>query len=173
MSPPSSWVVRFAPRIGRGSTVLDVAAGNGRHTRHLRGLGYRVVAVDVDLSGMADLASDDGVELVEADLENAPWPFDARKFDGIVVSNYLHRPLLPILARSLTAHGVLIYETFAEGNEQHGRPSNPSFLLREGELREAFSALTLIDYEHGYEAEPKPAVRQRICAVAGLEKTEV
>lgn len=161
-------MVRFAPCIGRGGTVLDVAAGNGRHTRHLRSLGYGVVAVDVDVSQMADLESDDGVELVEGDLENAPWPFDGRKFDGIVVTNYLHRPLFPVLAKSLTAHGVLIYETFAEGNEQHGRPSNPSFLLREGELREAFSALTLIEYEHGYEAEPKPVVRQRICAVAGL-----
>jgi SAM-dependent methyltransferase len=157
-------VVRFAPRIRRGGTVLDVAAGNGRHTRHLRGLGYRVVAVDVDLSRMADLAADDGLELVEADLENAPWPFEGRSFDGIVVTNYLHRPLLPILAKSLAADGVLIYETFAEGNEQCGRPSNPDFLLREGELCNAFSELTLIEYEHGYEERPKPAMRQRICA---------
>lgn len=143
--------------------MLDVAAGRGRHTRFLRALGYQVVAVDVDLSGMADLADDDGVERIEADLENAPWPFPGRSFDGIVVTNYLHRPLLPVLAESLTPGGVLIYETFAEGSEKYGRPSNPSFLLREGELLDAFSDLTLIAYEHGYEAEPKPAVRQRIC----------
>lgn len=158
-------MVRFAPRVRQGGTVLDVAAGGGRHTRHLRRLGYRAVAVDVDLSRMADLASDDGVELVEADIEKSPWPFDARKFDGIVVTNYLHRPLFPSLAKSLAAGGVLIYETFAEGNEQWGRPSNPDFLLREGELCNAFSELTLIEYEHGYEERSKPAVRQRICAV--------
>ncbi len=94
-----------------------------------------------------------------------PGRSTGRSFDGIVVTNYLHRPLLPILAKSLTADGVLIYETFAEGNEHYGRPSNPDFLLREGELCNAFSELTLIEYEHGYEERSKPAVRQRICAV--------
>ena len=132
MESPSAWVVRFAPRIREGDIVLDLAAGSGRHARYLRKLGHRVVAVDVDVSRLADLADDEAVELVEADLENADWPFAGRRFDGIIVTNYLHRPLLPVLAESLTPGGVLIYETFAEGNEKYGRPSNPAFLLREG-----------------------------------------
>ena len=146
--------------------MLDVAAGSGRHTRYLRQLGYQVVAVDVDVSQMANLADDEAVELVQADIEEDEWPFEGRLFDGIIVANYLHRPLLPVLAESLAAGGVLIYETFAEGNEKYGRPSNPDFLLREGELLGAFGeTLTVIAYEHGYEEEPRPAVRQRICAV--------
>ena len=143
--------------------MLDLAAGSGRHARYLRGLGYRVVAVDLDVSQMADLADDDAVELVEADLEHGSWPFERRRFDGVVVTNYLHRPLLPVLASSLAPGGVLIYETFAEGNEQYGRPSKPDFLLKEGELMEAFSPeLTVIEYEH---VDDGASVRQRLCAV--------
>lgn len=165
MAAPSRWVTRFAPRIRSGGTVLDLAAGNGRHARYLSERGHRVIGVDIDLSRMTELADDEGVELVQADLESAPWPFPGRCFDGIVVTNYLHRPLLSVLADSLTPGGVLIYETFAEGNQEYGRPSNPDFLLREGELQEVFSDLTVLAYEHGYDAEPKPSVRQRICAV--------
>ena len=144
--------------------MLDLAAGSGRHARYLRKLGFRVSAVDIDLSAMRDLADDDGVELVEADLEAGPWPFPKRRFDGIVVTNYLHRPLLSVLASSLAPEGLLIYETFAEGNARYGRPSNPSFLLRDGELLSAFSELDVLEYEHVFEEEPRPAVRQRICA---------
>ena len=161
---PSPWVVRFAPKIRTGGTVLDLAAGGGRHARYLRELGFRVSAVDIDLSKMSDLADDDGVELVEADLEAGPWPFPGRRFDGIVVTNYLHRPLLSMLAESLAPGGLLIYETFAEGNARYGRPSNPEFLVREGELLSAFSELNVLEYEHGFEEQPRPAVRQRICA---------
>ena len=164
MLAPSAWVVRFATGIRKGGTVLDVAAGGGRHARYLRELGFRTVAVDIDVSRMNDLADDDGVELVAADLESGPWPFPERRFDGVVVTNYLHRPLLSMLAESLAPDGLLIYETFAEGNERYGRPSNPSFLLRDGELLEVFSELSVIDYEHGFEERPRPAVRQRICA---------
>jgi hypothetical protein len=121
-----------------------------------------MVAVDVDMSPMADLANDERIELVEADLEHGAWPFPERRFEGIVVTNYLHRPLLPLLASSLTSGGVLIYETFAEGNEQYGRPRNPDFLLREGELAEAFSNLKVIAYQH---VDDGSSVRQRICAV--------
>ena len=142
--------------------MLDLAAGAGRHARYLKGLGCRVVAVDLDVSRMADLVDDDSVELVEADLEHEGWPFEGRRFDGIVVTNYLHRPLLPVLASSLAPGGVLIYETFAEGNEQYGRPSNPDFLLKERELMEAFSReLTVIEYEH---VDDGASVRQRLCA---------
>lgn len=165
MTEPSPWVVRFARRIREGGTVLDVAAGGGRHARPLRAFGFRVVAVDIDVSRMTDLAEDDGVELVAADLESGSWPLQGRRFDGIVVTNYLHRPLLPVLADSLVPSGLLIYETFGVGNGKYGRPSNPDYLLREGELLDAFSELAVIAYEHVHEVDPRPAVRQRICAV--------
>lgn len=170
MSAPAAWVVRFASRIPARGVVLDLAAGSGRHARYLVELGYRVVAIDRDVSRLFDLVNEEAAEIVEADLENAPWPFPGRRFDGIVVTSYLHRPLLPILAASLAPGGVLIYETFAVGNEKYGRPSTPDFLLREGELLDAFSqALTVIDYEHGYEERPRPAVKQRICAIADTD----
>jgi SAM-dependent methyltransferase len=162
---PSPWIERFAPMIRPGGSVLDLAAGGGRHTRYLAELGYRVVAVDVDVSRLIDLGKHPGVEILERDLEAEPWPFDDRGFDGVVVANYLHRPLLPRLTEVLSPGGILIYETFAEGNAEYGRPSNPAFLLRDGELLEAFSgSLEVIAYEHGFFEEPRPAVRQRICA---------
>jgi SAM-dependent methyltransferase len=162
--------MRFAPLIPQGGTVLDLACGRGRHTRYLSGLGFRVVAVDIELSGMADLASNERVELMEADLESGPWPLDGRLFEAIVVTNYLHRPLLPRLVECLAPGGVLLYETFARGNERFGRPSNPAFLLEPGELLVAFgSRLQVVAYEHGIENEPRPALRQRICAVNASE----
>ena len=161
----SAWVERFVPLIPEGGTVLDLACGAGRHTRYLRGLAYRVVAVDFDVSGIADLRDDAAVEIVEADLEGKPWPFEGRRFDGIVVTNYLHRPLLPRLRDSLAPGGALIYETFAKGNEQYGRPTNPAFLLEPGELEAVFAPhLEVIAYEQVVETDPRPAVRQRICA---------
>ena len=164
---PSPWVARFAPLIRVGGTVLDVAAGRGRHTRFLRGLGCRVVAVDKDVSGLADFSADDDVDIVEADLERDAWPFEGRRFEGIVVTNYLHRPLLPTLTQSLAPKGVLIYETFAVGNEKYGRPSSPDFLLREDELLEAFCPpLRSVAYRHGYDNDPRPSIRQRLCALA-------
>lgn len=125
-----------------------------------------MVAVDIDVSGLEDLEDDEKVEIVEADLEACGWPFGSRLFDGIVVTNYLHRPLFPVLRDSLAAGGVLIFETFAKGNERYGRPSNPDFLLEPNELLDAFATeLTVVAYEHGFETEPRPAVRQRICAI--------
>jgi len=131
----------------------------------LRTLGFYVVAVDADLSGVEDLRSDAWVELIESDLEAGPWPLGHREFDGIVVTNYLHRPLLPKLVEALAFEGVLIYETFAVGNEKYGRPRNPHFLLKQGELLEAFGEpLSILDYWHGLDEHPHPAIRQRICA---------
>ncbi len=148
-----------------GGSVLDVAAGSGRHARYLARQGYRVTTVDVDVSRLADLEDHDGIEIVEADLENAPWPFSGCRFDGIVVVNYLHRPLLSRLVDSVAQDGILIYDTFAEGNERYGRPTNPAFLLRKGELLEAFSrGMEVVAYEHGFHETPSPSVRQRICA---------
>jgi SAM-dependent methyltransferase len=163
---PSAWVARFSHLIAAGGTVLDLACGQGRHARHLAGLGYRVEAVDRDETALAALAGVAGITTRCADLEGAPWPYAAGMFDGIVVANYLHRPLLGALLEALRPGGVLLYETFALGNEKHGRPSNPEFLLRPDELRRWVDGrLTILAFEQGLVERPKPAVIQRICAV--------
>jgi len=166
---PSGWIVRFAPLIAPGGEVLDLACGAGRHTAFLRGRGHKVTAVDRDISRLGPLARDAGVEAIAGDLEEGgKWPLGARRFAGIVVANYLHRPLFPALIGALAPEGVLIYETFAAGNQRFGRPANPDFLLRPGELLEAVAGrLAVVAYEHGIVAAPKPAVIQRICAIRG------
>ena len=167
---PSPWVERHAPLISKGGIVLDLACGGGRHTRYLRAAGYGVLAVDIDVTGVEDLSTSSDIEIIQADLEAGDWPFGERRFDGIVVTNYLHRPLLPRLVESLAPGGVLIYETFAKGNEKLGRPRDPEFLLNPAELLDAFAPrLTIMAYEHAIEEEPTPAVRQRICAVNAPE----
>jgi SAM-dependent methyltransferase len=159
IAAPSAWVTRWAPLIPPGA-VLDVASGSGRHARFLASLGYRVSAVDRDPQTIP------GVRFLRADLEDgSPWPLPGERFQGIVVTNYLHRPLFPVLADSLAPGGVLIYDTFMLGNERFGKPSNPAFLLRPGELWQAFGGLHLIAFEQGYAAQPKPAMVQRLCAV--------
>ena len=162
----SAWVQSHAGLVKAGGTVLDLAAGNGRHARYFNGLGCAVVALDGDVSRLQDLAGP-GAEVIGADLEDgSPWPLGARTFDGIVVTNYLHRPLFPHLAGALSPGGVLIYETFGIGNERFGRPSNPDFLLRPGELL-AFAAahgLQVLAYACGEVAEPKRAITQRMVA---------
>ena len=163
---PSPWVLRFAALIAPGGTILDVAAGHGRHTRALRSLGFGVLAADIDVSALADLKTDSGVLIQSVDLETGTWPFAARTFDAIIVTNYLHRPHFGHYISALNDEGVLIIETFGQGNELLGRPRNPDFLLRPGELLDAFSpTLHIVAYEHGAEQEPRPAVRQRLCAV--------
>ena len=167
---PSPWVERFASLIPAGGLVLDLACGGGRHTRHLSAMGYRLLAVDIDVTRVADLSTNENVEIIKADLEAGDWPLGERRFDGIVVTNYLHRPHLPRLVESLAPGGVLIYETFAKGNEKLGGPRNPAFLLNPAELLDAFAPrLTILAYEHAVEDEPAPAVRQRICAVNAPE----
>jgi len=163
---PSAWVRRYAPLIAAGGTVLDLACGQGRHARHLAGLGYRVEAVDRDSAALAAVAGVTGVVTRCADLEGSPWPYGAGQFDGIVVTNYLHRPLLPALLDALRPAGVLIYETFALGNEKLGRPSNPEFLLCPHELLQWVEGrLQVLAFEQGLVELPRPAVIQRICAV--------
>lgn len=162
---PSPWVTRWAGLIPPGGRVLDVAAGEGRHARYLADLGHAVEAVDRDAEALASAAGP-GIVTRQADLENGPWPYAGAAFDGIVVCNYLWRPLLPRILEALAPGGVLIYETFAVGNERHGRPSNPDFLLRPGELLEAVRGrLAVVAFEQGFVPRPKPAVVQRICAV--------
>ena len=163
---PSPWVVRFAPQIHPGGSVLDLACGNGRHARFLAAAGYRVLAVDVDAPSVQSMAGEAGIETMVADLEGGAWPFSGCRFDGIVVTRYLHRPLLAPLLEAIAPGGVLIYETFAAGNERYGRPRNPEFLLQPGELLEwARGHLRVIAFEDLFVDSPKPAMMQRICAL--------
>jgi len=171
---PSSWLVRWAPLIPPAGEVLDLACGGGRHARFLAQQGHVVDAVDRDAQALALLAGVAGVRPLRADLEGAPWPYPDRAWDGIVVANYLHRPLFPSLLASLRPGGVLIYETFMVGNERWGRPSNPAFLLQPNELLTAFGAdLAVAAFEQGEVGQPKPAVVQRICAVRTADVTRV
>ena len=162
---PSAWIVRFAPLIPAAGSVLDLACGQGRHTRFLAGLGLAVEAVDRDEVALATLASVPGIVAHCADLEAGDWPYAGRRFAGIVVTRYLHRPLLPLLPEALTEGGVLLYETFMVGQERFGRPSNPDFLLRSQELLDLArgAGLRVLAYEEG--EQPGPAVIQRLCAV--------
>jgi SAM-dependent methyltransferase len=167
---PSDWVVRWAPLLRRGGAILDVACGQGRHVRWLAARGHAVTGIDrseAALTGLAGVA-----ETVLADIENGPWPLlqagQPRQFDAVVVTNYLWRPLLPTLAASVAPGGVLIYETFAAGNETVGRPSNPDFLLQTGELLARFAGWRVVGFEDGYLPKPERFV-QRLCAVRPAE----
>lgn len=162
---PSAWVTRFAARLPAGARVLDVACGHGRHARYLAGRGCRVTAVDVDVTCGESLANVNGVEFLQADLESGPWPFAAALFDAVIVVHYLHRPLLPLLGAALAPGGLLIYETFAHGNERFGRPRNPDFLLRPRELLDGFADLRVLAFEDGAVAGTAPAMIQRLAAV--------
>jgi SAM-dependent methyltransferase len=164
---PLPWIVRFAPLVQGGAPVLDLACGNGRHVRFFLGRGHPVTAVDVDVSGLANLEGRPGLEIVQADLEDgSPWPLGGRRFAAVVVTNYLWRPLFPMLPRAVGENGVLLYETFAQGNERLGPPRNPDFLLRPGELLELVRGeLQVVAYEHGRFEHPRPAIKQRLCAI--------
>ncbi|NML62404.1 class I SAM-dependent methyltransferase [Massilia sp. RP-1-19] len=165
-APVSAWVARFAPLAPQGE-VLDLACGSGRHARHFAALGHPVLAVDRDPVALAEAAGQ-GITAMAFDLEDPAlaWPFEAGRFAAIVVTNYLHRPLFGYLAASLRGDGLLIYETFALGNEAFGKPSNPAFLLEHGELlmQAAAHGLKPIAYEDGYVESPKPAMVQRLFA---------
>jgi SAM-dependent methyltransferase len=167
MSQPSAWITRFAPLIRANGRALDVACGGGRHARYLAGLGLAVEAVDRDAEALLGLAGEPRIVVRHADLEGGPWPYSGAVFDAVLVTNYLYRPILPALTALLAPGGVLLYETFARGNESYGRPSNPDFLLAPGELLELAegAGLRVVAYEDGYVDSPKPAVVQRICAM--------
>jgi SAM-dependent methyltransferase len=162
MDRPSPWLLRWAHLIAPGGRVLDLAAGAGRHTRWLAALGHAVTAVDRDAAAMAALGA--VAETIVADIENAPWPLEGRTFDAVIVTHYLWRPLLPAIVAATGPAGVLLYETFAVGNATVGRPSNPDFLLRPGELLAATTSLRTVAYEDGFLEDPARFV-QRLAAV--------
>jgi SAM-dependent methyltransferase len=170
----SPWVRRFASLIPHGRT-LDLACGSGRHSRLLLSLGHSVLAVDRDAAALESLVGA-GIETKQFDLEQegadrvSGWPLSPSSYSGVVVTNYLHRPLMDALLASVAPGGVLIYETFAQGNGQFGKPSNPDFLLAPGELLERVyraGGWHVIAFEDGYVNTPKPAMIQRICVRRG------
>jgi SAM-dependent methyltransferase len=137
-APPSDWIVRWTPLLAPGARVLDVACGHGRHGRWLAAAGHRVTAIDRDPALLAPLA--DVAEIIQADLEADPWPLPGRRFDAVVVTNYLWRPLFPALKEAVAPGGLLIYETFAQAHAALGRPRRPEFLLAPGELVDVLRA---------------------------------
>lgn len=172
VSEPSPWVLRFAPLVKAGGSVLDLACGGGRHSRYFLKQGHEVVALDRSTNAISDLSSNLACEIICADLEKNNAAFNelgqlaGRQFDGIIVVNYLYRPLLSCLLDALAPGGVLIYETFARGNEQFGQPRNPDHLLKSAELLILVqNELNVIAYEHGVDTNRhRPVVVQRICA---------
>lgn len=169
----SPWVRRFAGLIPAKSRVLDLACGGGRHARHVANLGHAVLAVDKDVTALAAAPTPNltplcfDLELTDS-ASHADWPLLPGQFGGIIVTNYLHRPLMQDLVASLCDGGVLIYETFAKDNGLFGKPSNPDFLLMPGELLNLAALrpdLHVLAFEDGYVSEPKPAMVQRICLI--------
>ena len=169
--PPSAWVRRWSHLVAPGGGVLDVACGYGRHARWFYKRNHPVALVDraqVAINSIASVIPVHACEAVVADIENGPWPFAGRQFAAVVVTNYLWRPLFPALLGSLLPGGVLIYETFTQGNETVGKPSRADFLLRTGELLDVCSALRVVAFEDGFQQAPDgsaPRFIQRIAAV--------
>ena len=166
--PPSEWVRRWGhliPDRPGGARVLDLACGQGRHSRWLMRQGHQVTAVDREAQALAGLAElGPWVRPLQADLENGPWPLEGREFEAVVVTNYLWRPLWPRILVSLAPGGLLLYETFADGNASVGRPARPEFLLQSGELLRICAGLRIVAYEDGFLNHPERFV-QRIAAV--------
>ena len=165
---PSPWLQRWAHLLPAGGQVLDVACGSGRHLRWLAAQGFHPTGIDRDSAALAmsqDLVHASQATLINADIETGPWPCPGRQFDAMLVSNYLWRPLWPHLLASLAPGAVLVYETFADGNQTVGKPSRPDFLLQPGELLQRCANLRVVAYEDGYLDNP-PRYLQRLVAVA-------
>ncbi|MGF6778794.1 class I SAM-dependent methyltransferase [Paraburkholderia sp. GAS334] len=172
LAEASRWVRRWTHLVTAGGAVLDVASGEGRHARWFAAHGHPVTALDCDADALATLRDEPRVTTLTADIEDGPWPLPAdTKFAAVVVTNYLYRPLFPRLLDALAPAGVLIYETFAQGNETVGKPSRPAFLLAPGELLDAVRGrLRVVAYQDGFLAQPRPAYVQRICAVLEADR---
>ncbi|NPT59464.1 class I SAM-dependent methyltransferase [Paraburkholderia elongata] len=170
---PSRWVCHWAHLVAAGGAVLDVASGAGRHARFFASLGHPVTALDRNAAALDAMRDEPLITTLAADIEGAAWPLPAEaKFAAIVVTNYLHRPLFPQLLRSLAPGGVLVYETFARGNESVGKPSNPAFLLAPGELLDVVRGhLRVVAFQDGFLAQPRPAYVQRICAIMEADRS--
>lgn len=160
---PSEWIQHFAHLLPTPAQVLDVACGNGRHAAYLASQGHQVTGIDRNAQALAQLPA--SVQAIEADIENAPWPLTGQQFDAVVVTNYLWRALWPHILGSVREGGMLIYETFAQGNEAYGKPSRPDFLLTPGELLQVCAGWHIVAYEHGLRSQPDRVV-QRIVAIA-------
>ncbi|MEJ5149952.1 class I SAM-dependent methyltransferase [Comamonas sp. MYb396] len=160
---PSPWITRFAPVLPAGGQVLDLACGQGRHARYLQAQGLRVTGVDRDGAALRALQADTAGEWLLADIENRAWPLEGRVFDAVVVTHYLWRPLWPQILASVAPGGLLLYETFAQGNAAYGKPSRPDFLLQPGELLQVCAGWSVIAYEAGLLRTPERVV-QRIAA---------
>jgi SAM-dependent methyltransferase len=158
---PSPWIVRWAGAIVPHGRVLDLACGSGRHVRFLAARGLHVTAVDRNREALD--RCEGAVERIEADLEGAPWPLPGRRFDAVVVTNYLWRALMPVIVDSVAVGGLLLYETFARGHERFGKPSNPDFLLQPGELLTLVPGLHVLAFEDGMADAPARRV-QRLAA---------
>jgi SAM-dependent methyltransferase len=176
IAPPSSWVQRWTHLVVPGQTLLDVACGAGRHTKLFADKGCTVTALDMSKEALQKLAvHSPNARTVQADIENAPWPLMQKgtpeTFDAIVVTNYLHRPLMPLLLASLAGGGALIYETFAVGNERYGKPSNPDFLLQPRELLSICADMHIVAYEEGFLTTPDRLV-QRMVAIQPATKMQ-
>jgi SAM-dependent methyltransferase len=167
---PSAWVQRWTHLIAPGSTVLDVACGAGRHMRWLASQGHHAQGVDRNADAVAMAQAFGPVTC--SDIENGPWPFAGQTFGAVIVTHYLWRPLLPTIVQSVAPGGVLLYETFAAGNETVGKPSRPDFLLQTGELLQVTEGLRCVAYEDGFKTLPDRFV-QRIVAIRPLESSMV
>jgi len=174
--PPSAWVRRWSHLVADRGLVLDVACGRGRHARWFYQRNHPVALVDRSQEAIDSIALPaPACEAVVADIENGPWPFSGRQFDAVVVTNYLWRPLMPTLLDSLAPGGVLIYETFTQGNETVGKPSRPEFLLHPGELLDICRTLRVVAFEDGFEQGPQgqaPRFVQRIAAVREASRSD-
>ena len=163
---PSDWVVKYTPLITSGGRVLDLACGYGRHAIWLAAQGFQVDAVDCNTQALAGMHGITNINVIVADIERGEWPAAEQKYDAIIVSRYLYRPILSMLAEMLNINGVLIYETFMVGNERYGKPSNPDYLLLPDELHILYAPLLKIHaFEQGEVKGTSPAVMQRIFAV--------
>lgn len=162
---PLPWIERHARLLPVNSSVLDVACGAGRHSLLFSQAGHQVTAVDINLAALRGEPGAAHMNLIEADIESGLWPFHGQQFDGVIVTNYLWRPIMPIIADSVRSGGLLFYETFMRGNEEYGRPANPDFLLKPDELRHLFEKdFRILEFEQGLRTGEKPAMKQSVIA---------